>query len=54
VRDFGTWRPPRAGSRGRGLALIEELVDELRIERGESGTLVIMRRSLAGSRAGAR
>lgn len=51
VRDFGSWRPPRAGSRGRGLALIEELVDELRIERGESGTLVVMRRSLTESPA---
>jgi anti-sigma regulatory factor (Ser/Thr protein kinase) len=54
VRDFGSWRPPRSGSRGRGLALIEELMDELRIDRGESGTLVVMRRSLVASPAGTR
>jgi len=46
VRDFGSWRPPRAGSRGRGLRLIEELTDEVEIDRGEDGTVVRMRRGL--------
>ena len=49
VRDFGSWRPPRAGSQGRGLGLMEELMDEVEIDRGPSGTVVRMRRSLQGS-----
>ncbi|MGH2985423.1 MAG: ATP-binding SpoIIE family protein phosphatase [Solirubrobacterales bacterium] len=48
VRDFGSWRPPRAGSRGRGLRLIEELTDEVEIDRGQDGTVVRMRRGLEG------
>lgn len=47
VRDFGTWRPPRAGSAGRGLGLIDELVDEVEIDRGPAGTSVTMRRAVA-------
>jgi anti-sigma regulatory factor (Ser/Thr protein kinase) len=44
VRDFGSWRPPRTGSRGRGIGLIEELMDEVEIDRGPAGTVVRMRR----------
>jgi anti-sigma regulatory factor (Ser/Thr protein kinase) len=44
VRDFGNWRPPRSGSRGRGIGLIEELMDEVEIDRGPAGTVVRMRR----------
>ena len=43
VRDFGSWRAPRAGSQGRGLTLIEELMDDVEIERGSTGTTVRMR-----------
>ena len=43
VRDFGSWRAPRAGSQGRGLTLIEELMDDVEIERGSPGTTVRMR-----------
>jgi anti-sigma regulatory factor (Ser/Thr protein kinase) len=46
VRDFGKWRAPRSGSRGRGLKLIEELMDELEVDRGASGTTVRMSRAL--------
>jgi anti-sigma regulatory factor (Ser/Thr protein kinase) len=46
VRDFGSWRPPRSGSRGRGIGLIEELMDEVEIDRGPAGTVVRMRRRL--------
>ncbi|MGH2951564.1 MAG: ATP-binding SpoIIE family protein phosphatase [Solirubrobacterales bacterium] len=53
VRDFGSWRAPRSGSRGRGLRLIEQLVDELEIDRGAAGTVVRMRRSLGARGAGA-
>ncbi|MFG2043571.1 ATP-binding protein [Dactylosporangium sp. NPDC048998] len=44
VTDDGRWRPPRAAlHRGRGLALIGRLMDELVIDRG-TGTTVLMRR----------
>jgi anti-sigma regulatory factor (Ser/Thr protein kinase) len=45
VADFGAWRPPRGGSGGRGLALIEQLTDSLEIDRGIAGTTVRMRRN---------
>ena len=48
VGDFGAWRPPRGGSGGRGLALIEQLTDSLEIERGIAGTTVRMRRRMEG------
>jgi anti-sigma regulatory factor (Ser/Thr protein kinase) len=51
VRDSGRWRPPRAGSRGRGLALMESLVDDLQIEGGEEGTTVHLRRRLSRAKA---
>jgi anti-sigma regulatory factor (Ser/Thr protein kinase) len=46
VRDFGAWRPPRSGSQGRGLMLIEQLMDEVEIDRGRAGTIVKMKRVL--------
>jgi anti-sigma regulatory factor (Ser/Thr protein kinase) len=46
VRDFGSWRSPRSGSRGRGLGLMREIMDEVEIERGGAGTAVVMWRSL--------
>ena len=46
VRDFGSWRAPRSGSQGRGLSLIDELMDEVEIERGSTGTTVRMRRKI--------
>ncbi len=46
VRDFGAWRPPREGSQGRGLMLIEQLMDEVDIDRGRAGTIVKMKRVL--------
>jgi len=49
VRDFGRWREPRSGSQGRGLELIEELMDEVEIDRAASGTTVRMSRRLAGA-----
>jgi anti-sigma regulatory factor (Ser/Thr protein kinase) len=48
VGDFGAWRPPRGGSGGRGLALIEQLTDSLDIDRGIAGTTVRMRRKMEG------
>ena len=50
VRDFGSWRAPRSGSQGRGLELIEELMDDVEIDRGPTGTTVKMRRVLGQER----
>jgi serine phosphatase RsbU (regulator of sigma subunit)/anti-sigma regulatory factor (Ser/Thr protein kinase) len=50
VRDYGSWRAPRGQHRGRGLKLIDALMEEVRIERGEQGTEVMMRRRI-GSEA---
>ncbi len=44
VSDSGTWRNPRGGNRGRGLAVIEAAMDDLQIDSGEGGTVVVMRR----------
>jgi anti-sigma regulatory factor (Ser/Thr protein kinase) len=44
VRDFGTWRE-RSNARadgGRGLVLVERLVDELRVVHGDDGTCAVL------------
>jgi anti-sigma regulatory factor (Ser/Thr protein kinase) len=46
VTDQGRWRPARGRNRGRGMDLMDQLMDEVRVETGESGTAVIMRRRL--------
>ena len=46
VRDRGKWRDPRGQHRGRGLLLMNELMDDVQIERDEQGTAVQMRRAL--------
>lgn len=46
VIDYGAWRPPRGGSRGRGLLLIDELTDTMDITRSNTGTTVTMTRRL--------
>ncbi len=53
VRDRGHWRAPRGRFGGRGLPLMEQLSDELVIERQPESTTVTMRRSLVakGSQA---
>jgi anti-sigma regulatory factor (Ser/Thr protein kinase)/putative methionine-R-sulfoxide reductase with GAF domain len=43
VRDEGRWRPPRGPSRGRGLALMQALADEVRIRHEPQGTSVELR-----------
>ena len=50
VRDYGSWRSPRGQHRGRGLKLIDALMEDVRISRGEDGTEVTMRRRI-GSEA---
>ena len=49
VRDFGTWASegaPEAGTRGRGLAMIRALMDDVSVVAGPHGTSVTMRRRL--------
>ena len=46
VRDRGRWRTTKPSTeRGRGLRIIEALVDELLV-RDEDGTTIILRRGL--------
>jgi anti-sigma regulatory factor (Ser/Thr protein kinase) len=46
VSDRGSWRPPTDQGRGRGLPLMRELMDEVRIEPSDEGTTVTLQRRL--------
>ena len=46
VRDFGSWREQRGADRGRGLSIIEGLMDHVEVVREADGTTVKMRRRL--------
>jgi serine phosphatase RsbU (regulator of sigma subunit)/FixJ family two-component response regulator/anti-sigma regulatory factor (Ser/Thr protein kinase) len=46
VRDYGAWRQPRGQNRGRGLKLMETLMDDVNVKRDASGTTVELRRVL--------
>ena len=50
VRDYGAWRSPREGDHGRGLSLMEALMDEVEVTPTHEGTTVRMRRALNGDR----
>ena len=47
VRDRGSWRPSSNRSRGRGLMIMEALVDHVAIERTGDGTTVTLRKRIA-------
>jgi FixJ family two-component response regulator/anti-sigma regulatory factor (Ser/Thr protein kinase)/putative methionine-R-sulfoxide reductase with GAF domain len=49
VRDYGSWRPPRGQNRGRGLKLMETLMDHVNVQRGATGTTVEMTRRIDGA-----
>jgi GAF domain-containing protein/anti-sigma regulatory factor (Ser/Thr protein kinase) len=49
VRDEGRWREPRGVDRGRGLPLMEALMDEVDVRRGDAGTEVVLTRRLGSS-----
>jgi len=51
VRDTGTWRDKRGADRGRGLNIIEQLMDHVHVAAEADGTVVTMRRRLAAARA---
>jgi anti-sigma regulatory factor (Ser/Thr protein kinase) len=44
VRDYGAWREPRGQNRGRGLKLMQTLMDEVNVRREAGGTTVELRR----------
>ena len=46
VRDEGSWRPPRGSHRGRGIAMMRDLMDHVQVDSHEGGTVVSMRRRL--------
>jgi GAF domain-containing protein/anti-sigma regulatory factor (Ser/Thr protein kinase) len=46
VRDEGHWRPARGSHRGRGLSMMRDLMDDVKVESDERGTVVAMRRRL--------
>jgi anti-sigma regulatory factor (Ser/Thr protein kinase) len=46
VRDHGLWRAPREDDRGRGLGLMEALMDEVDVQPSAYGTTVLMRRRI--------
>jgi serine/threonine-protein kinase RsbW len=47
VGDGGTWREePAPGDRGRGLAMVGALMDDVRVTRSPAGTTVVLRRRL--------
>jgi anti-sigma regulatory factor (Ser/Thr protein kinase) len=47
VRDRGSWRERRGKHRGRGLKIIEGLMDEVEVTSEPDGTVIRMRRRLA-------
>ena len=44
--DHGGWRDPRGVNRGRGLPMMEALMDSVDVRRDERGTTVALRRRL--------
>jgi anti-sigma regulatory factor (Ser/Thr protein kinase) len=48
IRDRGSWRKQRGEDRGRGLMLMEALLDDVEIDSRHDGTTVLLRKRLAG------
>jgi anti-sigma regulatory factor (Ser/Thr protein kinase) len=48
VRDAGRWRTARQPSGGKGLEIIRALVDDVRIDSDDDGTVVTMSKRLSG------
>jgi serine phosphatase RsbU (regulator of sigma subunit)/anti-sigma regulatory factor (Ser/Thr protein kinase) len=44
VRDSGTWRGSSRGDRGNGLRLMRGLMDDVRVDTSQTGTVVVLRR----------
>ncbi|GAY08017.1 SpoIIE family protein phosphatase [Pseudonocardia sp. N23] len=50
VADTGSWRDARGVNRGRGTAMIRELVDEVQVHRHPTGTRVVLTTTIGGER----
>ena len=48
VRDLGRWSEVQARGRGRGLKVMEALMDSVQLSFSADGTIVVMRKALAG------
>jgi serine phosphatase RsbU (regulator of sigma subunit)/anti-sigma regulatory factor (Ser/Thr protein kinase) len=48
IRDRGTWRRARGTHRGRGLPMMEALMDSVHVQHTADGTVVVLRRTLGG------
>jgi anti-sigma regulatory factor (Ser/Thr protein kinase) len=46
IHDRGRWRQARGANRGRGLTIIETVMDDLAIETTADGTSIVMTRRL--------
>jgi serine phosphatase RsbU (regulator of sigma subunit)/anti-sigma regulatory factor (Ser/Thr protein kinase) len=46
VRDQGEWREPQGGNRGRGIPIMREFMDDVSIDRTNTGTSVDLQRRL--------
>jgi GAF domain-containing protein/anti-sigma regulatory factor (Ser/Thr protein kinase) len=46
VRDHGRWRPPRGVNRGRGLPLMEALMERVDVSHTDEGTVVVLEHTL--------
>jgi anti-sigma regulatory factor (Ser/Thr protein kinase) len=49
VRDLGRWTEVQSRGRGRGLKLMEAVMDSVQLSFSASGTVVVMRRALGAS-----
>jgi anti-sigma regulatory factor (Ser/Thr protein kinase)/putative methionine-R-sulfoxide reductase with GAF domain len=47
VCDTGRWRPPRGEHRGRGLAIIDTVMDEVDVRSSDVGTEIVMQKRVA-------
>ena len=52
VRDEGAWRERRGEHRGRGLKIMDGLMDQVDVDHTDGGTVVTMRRRLAAHERG--
>jgi len=48
VSDRGTWRSSGGRRLGRGLALMSELTDDVIVDRHKDGTIIVLKKRLAG------
>jgi serine phosphatase RsbU (regulator of sigma subunit)/anti-sigma regulatory factor (Ser/Thr protein kinase) len=53
VRDQGRWRPPRGSHRGRGLPLMRALMEVVQVDHTETGTVVVLERTIGRGEAAA-